>query len=59
MRLILRPEGPGTEEESVSLTAGTCFIVPRGRWHRIELDEPSDLMSITLPDGTHLEPRAA
>jgi hypothetical protein len=39
------------------LGAGTAAIVPRGRRHRLELDAPSDLMSITLRDGTRLEKR--
>lgn len=59
MRLMLRPEQPNTPEEAVRLTAGTCFIVPRGRWHRIELDEPTDLMSVTLRHGSRVEPRAS
>lgn len=37
-----------------SLAAGTAVIVPRGRWHRIELDAPSDIMSVTLPRGSRL-----
>jgi hypothetical protein len=37
--------------------AGTAVIVPRGRWHRLELDAPSDLMSITLRHGTRPERR--
>jgi mannose-6-phosphate isomerase-like protein (cupin superfamily) len=59
MRLILRPEEPGAREEVVRLTPGSCFIVPRGRWHRLELDGPTDLMSVTLPNGSRLEPRDA
>lgn len=56
MRLYLRSETVGEEEYVVALTAGTAFVVPRGRWHRIELDEPSDIMSIGLRDGTRQEP---
>ncbi|MEU7019610.1 cupin domain-containing protein [Streptomyces sp. NPDC046203] len=56
-RLYLRPEGPDGDEEMVRLGAGTAVIVPRGRWHRLELDAPSDLMSITLREGTRLEKR--
>ncbi len=59
MRLILRPEAPDTPEEAVRLGAGACFIVPRGRWHRIELDEPTDLMSVTLRNGSRRERRAS
>ncbi|MFJ6620775.1 cupin [Kitasatospora sp. NPDC091335] len=60
VRLHLRPVEPGEAGEAetvVRLTAGTAAIVPRGRWHRLELDAPSDLMSITLRTGTRLEPR--
>lgn len=41
----------------VRLSAGTAVIVPRGRWHRLELNAPSDLMSVTLRHGTRLEKR--
>ncbi len=57
MRLYLRPERPGQQEEEIRLTAGTVAIVPRGRWHRIELDTPSNIMTITLPRGSRLEKR--
>lgn len=55
IRLYLRAEGPGEEEEEIRLLAGTAAIVPRGRWHRIELDIPSNIMAITLPRGSRLE----
>ncbi|MFF1505677.1 cupin [Streptomyces sp. NPDC058316] len=57
VRLYVRPAGPGSAEDMVQLQAGTAVIVPRGRWHRLELDAPSDLMSITLRHGTRLEKR--
>ncbi|MFJ7255015.1 cupin domain-containing protein [Streptomyces sp. NPDC098085] len=57
IRLHFRPTGPDGTEEMVQLQAGTAVIVPRGRWHRLELDAPSDLMSITLRHGTRLEKR--
>lgn len=56
-RLYLRPEDEQEPREPVTLTSGTAFVVPRGRWHRLELDGPSDLMSITLRRGTRLEKR--
>jgi oxalate decarboxylase/phosphoglucose isomerase-like protein (cupin superfamily) len=59
IRLYLRPERPGRTEEEIRLTAGTAAIVPRGRWHRIELDVPSSIMAVTLPRGSRLEKRAA
>ncbi|MFC9279052.1 cupin [Streptomyces collinus] len=57
VRLHFRPTTPGGTEDMVRLPAGTAAIVPRGRWHRLELDAPSDLMSITLRHGTRLEKR--
>ncbi|MFD1936607.1 MULTISPECIES: cupin [Nonomuraea] len=57
MRLYLRPERPGGEEEEIRLMAGTAAIVPRGRWHRIQLDIPSNIMVVTLPRGSRLEKR--
>ncbi|MGN9843288.1 cupin [Nonomuraea sp. H19] len=57
IRLYLRPERPGQEEEEIRLVAGTAAIVPRGRWHRIELDIPSNIMAVTLPRGSRLEKR--
>ncbi|MEU7488612.1 cupin [Streptomyces sp. NPDC042319] len=57
IRLCFRPAAPGDAEEVVQLRAGTAAIVPRGRWHRLELDAPSDLMTIALRHGTRLEKR--
>ncbi|MFD5549520.1 cupin [Streptomyces goshikiensis] len=57
VRLYFRPTTPGGAENMVQLSAGTAVIVPRGRWHRLELNAPSDLMSITLRHGTRLEKR--
>ncbi|MFF6903744.1 cupin [Streptomyces hydrogenans] len=57
VRLYFRPDAPGATEDMVRLQAGTAVVVPRGRWHRLELDTPSDLMSITLRHGTRLEKR--
>ncbi|MQY04356.1 cupin domain-containing protein [Actinomadura macrotermitis] len=56
-RLYLRPEQEGRPEEEIRLRAGTAAIVPRGRWHRIELDVPSSIMAVTLPHGGRLERR--
>ncbi|MEV4290452.1 cupin [Nonomuraea bangladeshensis] len=59
IRLYLRPEGPGQQEEEIRLTAGTAAIVPRGRWHRIEVDIPSNILAVTLPRGSRVERRLA
>jgi quercetin dioxygenase-like cupin family protein len=47
----------GDTQEMTALLPGEAVIVPRGRWHRLELDAPSDLMSITQRSGTRLEKR--
>ncbi len=57
IRLYFRPERPEGDEEEVELAAGTAAIVPRGRWHPIAPDTPSDIMSVTLPRGSRLERR--
>lgn len=57
IRLYLRPEQPGEEAEEIKLAAGTAAIVPRGRWHRLAPDGPSDIMSVTRPRGSRLEKR--
>ncbi len=36
---------------------GEAVIVPCATWHRLELDEPSDIMSITRRRGTQTERR--
>lgn len=53
--LYLRPERPGDPETMIPLSAGTAFVVPRNRWHRIELDQPSDIVSIGLRAETRQE----
>jgi mannose-6-phosphate isomerase-like protein (cupin superfamily) len=60
IRLCLRAEpaeAAGRGAEEVRLPAGTAAIVPRGRWHRIELDVPSSIMTVTVPRGSRLEQR--
>jgi quercetin dioxygenase-like cupin family protein len=56
-RLYLRAPDSDAAEAPVSVRAGQAVIVPRGTWHRLELDEPSDIMSITLRRGTQRERR--
>ncbi|MEU8634139.1 cupin domain-containing protein [Amycolatopsis sp. NPDC048633] len=50
LRVYLREEG-----HVATLTAGRSFIVPPGRWHRLSVDEPGDLLSITPRAGTEHE----
>jgi mannose-6-phosphate isomerase-like protein (cupin superfamily) len=58
IRLILRGADGASDAEHITLGTGTACIVPRGRWHRLELDGPAGLMSVTMHHGTRLEPRA-
>lgn len=53
-RVHLRDEG-----HVATLTAGRSFIVPPGRWHRLSVDEPGDLLSITPRAGTEHEKAVA
>jgi oxalate decarboxylase/phosphoglucose isomerase-like protein (cupin superfamily) len=53
-----RPTTEGGAEKLVRLRPGTAVIVPRGRAHRLELDGPGDLMTITRRRGSHQEKRA-
>lgn len=55
IRLVLRADRPGDEDEEVVLAAGSAAVVPRGRWHRLALDAPSDMVAVTLPRGTRTE----
>ncbi|MEU6586889.1 cupin [Nocardia sp. NPDC046763] len=57
IRMYLRPETPGADEDSITLGPGQACIVPQNRWHRIELDEPTDMMSVSLRHGSLLERR--
>jgi mannose-6-phosphate isomerase-like protein (cupin superfamily) len=56
LRVYLRDEGP---EPVTTLRAGQSFIVPPGRWHRLAVEEPADLLSITPRSGTEHERDAA
>jgi hypothetical protein len=40
------------------LLPGQAVIVPGDRWHRLELDEPSDLLVVTARGRTQHEPTA-
>jgi hypothetical protein len=47
------------DQDGWRLTAFHAKIVPRGRWHRIELDIPSNILAVTLPRGSRVERRLA
>ncbi|MFE3755609.1 cupin domain-containing protein [Nocardia tengchongensis] len=57
IRLYLRPETPQQDEDWVCVQPGTAYVVPRGRWHRIEVAEPADLVTISLRRDSELTPR--
>lgn len=42
----LRDHGDG-REPAATLRPGEAFIVPAGRWHRLTVAEPGDLLAIT------------
>jgi mannose-6-phosphate isomerase-like protein (cupin superfamily) len=46
VHIYLRDHGGGTEPVA-TLTSGQSFIVPVGRWHRLAVGEPCDLLAIT------------
>ncbi|MCR6484504.1 cupin domain-containing protein [Amycolatopsis sp. OK19-0408] len=54
LRVYVREEGL-----VATLTAGQSFIVPPGRWHRLAVEEPGDLLSITPRAGTEHEKAVA
>lgn len=45
---------PGEPDEVADLGPGQALIVPRDRWHRLELLEPSEIVSIGRRGGTQL-----
>jgi mannose-6-phosphate isomerase-like protein (cupin superfamily) len=53
-RLILRADGPAGEE-TVVLEAGSACVVPQNRWHRLEIDGPTGLQSITPRRASRVE----
>jgi mannose-6-phosphate isomerase-like protein (cupin superfamily) len=57
IRIHLRADEPDAPDEVVRVLPGQAVVVPRHRWHRIELDEPSDLLVVTIRRGTKREPR--
>ncbi|HEY3952343.1 MAG TPA: cupin domain-containing protein [Streptosporangiaceae bacterium] len=57
-RLVLRAEAGQGQDETVTLRPGTGCVIPQNRWHRLEIDGPTDLQAITPRRGSRLEPRA-
>jgi len=54
-RVYLRAAGPDGADSVVALRAGEAIVVPRGVWHRLELEEPSSVMSVGVRRGSQLE----
>ncbi len=38
-----------------TLGPGTCYVVPSGQWHRLTVEEPTDLLTITPRANTEHE----
>jgi quercetin dioxygenase-like cupin family protein len=54
-RVHLRAAGPDGADSVVRLRAGEAIVVPRGVWHRLELEEPSGVMSVGIRRGSQLQ----
>jgi mannose-6-phosphate isomerase-like protein (cupin superfamily) len=54
VRVYLRPMDFAAADVLVTVRAGEAAIIPRATWHRLELDEPSDIMSIAKRHGTRM-----
>jgi mannose-6-phosphate isomerase-like protein (cupin superfamily) len=52
LHVYLRGDG---NAPAATLTAGQSFIVPVGRWHRLAVVAPGDLLTITTRAGTDHE----
>lgn len=46
----------GSPDECFELSAGQAFVVPRGRWHRLNVCEPGEVVFITPGEGTEHKP---
>jgi hypothetical protein len=57
--LVLRSTGSGNSGETVHLRPVQAMIVPRAQWHRLEFEQPAQLLAITVRHGTELEARTA
>jgi hypothetical protein len=52
LRVHLRPMDFDAPDIVVAARGGEAVIVPRATWHRLELDEPSDILSLVIREGT-------
>jgi mannose-6-phosphate isomerase-like protein (cupin superfamily) len=55
LRAVFRGER-GQPDQVVTLGPGGAAVIPRGRWHRLQVDGPTDLLVVTVRPGTELEP---
>lgn len=56
-RVLAVLEDPaGDTDETFPMEPGEAFVVPRGRWHRIEVVEPGQMVFITAGEGTEHKP---
>ena len=45
-----------TGDRTVRLAVGEALVVPRGTWHRVDIEEPSQLLHITPGPRGHYRP---
>jgi hypothetical protein len=53
--LVLRGARSVGSDDLVSLGPAHAVIVPRGRWHRFEFEQPTQLLAVTVRNGTELD----
>lgn len=56
MAVVLQGATDGDPDESFALKAGEAFVVPRGRWHRLNVIEPGEVVFMTPGEGTGHKP---
>ena len=49
--LVLEGQADASDEE-IEMGAGETCVVPRGRWHRVKVIEPGDMVFMTPGEGT-------
>ncbi|KAB2309099.1 cupin domain-containing protein [Betaproteobacteria bacterium SCN2] len=55
--VVLRLEArDGSDQQSVTLVAGSAFLIPRNMWHTAEVPEPVRMIFITMGAGTDVRP---
>jgi hypothetical protein len=43
-------------DDFATLASGQAVIVPRGRWHRLVFHQPTELLAVTMRQGTEMDP---